>query len=404
MKIDIIQIRRGITKLRDFLKRKIVICLLLIFIIGFAVMVGIWLNSANPTVGIVYSDTYAKKYGLNIEGAVSNLVLQNTIDYDNIFIKESTGDMSSAFECIETLAAIKCDVIVVICDNSIDAVQQAATEYNKIIFCTFGEEKQNSSVYSNVKGFNFAVHELRYVNGYLAGLKLKEMADNEQIDKGKQIIGYIADERTPENISAYSAMYLGARAANKDIKLYVKYIDNKIVHDKTAKALIANGCNLIALQDSNEDVRAICSKNNIAYSEFGDVPDNEQLISHMNCRLESYLLYIIDCKKEKKEISDGWCGGFNTDSLSISISQGDIFNNHDEIQTQTDELTERLRDSSLKVFDTSTWMVSGKKIKSALSGDGSGTEYINPGGYFAEGEISPNPQFAFKIDGIEILK
>lgn len=404
MKIDIIQIGREITKLRVFLKRKTVICLLLILIIGFVILVGIWLNSADPTIGIVYFDAYAKKYGLNIEGAVSNLVLQDTIDDDNIFIKESTGDMSSAFECIETLAAMKCDVIVVICDDSIDAVQQAATQYDKIIFCAFGEEKQNSSVYSNVKGFNFAVHELRYVNGYLAGLKLKEMTDNGQIKKKKQIIGYIADEKTPENISAYSAMYLGAKAANKAVKFYVKYVDDKTAYGKTAKALIANGCDLIALQSSNEEVRTICGENNVAYSEFGDVPDNEQLISHMNCRLESYLLYTIDCKKEKKEISDGWCGRFNSDSLSISISQGDIFNNHDEIQTQADELTERLRDSSLKVFDTSTWTVSGKKIKSTLSSDGSGTECINPGGYFAEGEISPNPQFAFNIDGIEILK
>lgn len=387
-----------------FRKNKIIIFLALLLIIALVTFIGIQLYSRDPVIGIIYSDTYAKKYGLNVKDAVDNLISQDLIDNDNILVKVNTGNMQSIFDSIENLAEMKCNIIVVICENNIDAVEQVATEYNKINFCVFGAEKQNGNIYSNIRGFNFAVHELRYVNGYLAGLKLKEMASNDQIDKEKQIIGYIADEENSGNISAYSAMYLGAKAANEDIKFYVKYIDDESSYDGTSKALISNGCNLIGLQSSNETVRTVCDENNILYYELGDVPDNELLMSLTECRLESYISYLIDCKRDKVEIADGWCGGFKDDSLSITFLENDIFYDRDKIQTKTDELISRFSDSSLKVFDTSTWTVSGEKIETTLSDDGSGIEYIKMGGYFAEGDISPNPQFTFNIDGITILK
>lgn len=382
-------------------KKKMIVLLVALLIIAAGLIVGLTLPKNNTVIGIIYSEDYAEKYIIDVENAVSEMINVEHFDESNLIVKITDDNMQSVYENVASLSEQGCNVVIVICEESKDAIEQIAIENPKIDYCVFRGEEYESAPYTNIKCFNFAYHELRYAEGYLAGLKIKEMADNGQITDEEKIIGYIADEDNPENVSSYSALYLGAKAADKDISFFVKYaVGQYDAYERTAKAMIANGYKVICQQTENDNVGSVCTDNNTYF--IGDDKSEYNILSK-KVDLCSYIKYILQCKKDKKDIENRCCG-FKDNAFEISVAENDVFYGKEKVQTQLDEVINKITDSTVKVFDTGTWTVSGKKIETTLSEDGSGTEYINPGGYFAEGEISPNPQFAFNIDGLTILK
>ena len=226
-------------------------------------------------------------------------------------------------------------------------------------------------------------------------------------------IGYIADSLSAEDISNYTAFYLGVKSIVPKFDMLVKAVDAEGAEyeSRAAKALIANGCIIIAHHNCSEELVNICEENNVYFVGEGDsslISTSNYVVTETKYNWKGSYIYAIEQLINKNVLPTRWIIGLDSD-VEVAINENAFADskNYDLAEKYVINANEQIISGNFFVFDTANWKVNGETIASTLidefKADYGGVEYIE-NGRFMEYELTTLPKFAFQIDGIEILK
>lgn len=350
----------------------------------------------------------------NHSSAVSKLSESFKMDSDKILIKENVAE-NDCFNIVEEAVSGGYNLIFAVGKDLEDYIVQSATEHPKVQYCIADSKQAITSGMDNLHSYTLNESEMRYLAGVVAGMKLKDLIDNGEIKEEQAIIGCIATFENAENISAYTAFYLGVKSVVPSVEMKVKFTESEYDEDiekRTANALIANGCVLLSQQSNTNSIAENCEQYGVYYvgclQPTVDKAPNFVVVSTCEDWSSCYA-QIVDSLIRGDELPSGWCSNTETSAIGISEINQNAFasvSKYDETKVLVTEIQEKLKSDTLHIFDTANWKVNGETIASTateeLKTDYGGVEYIKKG-RFVECELTPIPKFAFKIDGIEIL-
>ena len=166
---------------------------------------AIYINSKNDTAGYTFAHhngitTAMKALGMNPE---TQLIIQD----------EVPEDKEQVLDAIDNLVGEGAQIIFGISFGYIDAMEEAANEYDDVIFSHGTGYKSNSTNFNNYFG---RAYQARYLAGIAAGLKSLETGNNN--------VGYVAAYGTEyaETASGINGFALGVQAVNPNATVYVK--------------------------------------------------------------------------------------------------------------------------------------------------------------------------------------
>ena len=348
------------------------------------------------------------------KSSINQLIMMNNIQADKITIKDDVSE-DDCFKIIESVIDNGCDLVFSVGNELEDYVVQSATEHPKVQYCIAESEQAITAGLDNLHSFALKHSEAKYLAGIVAGMKIKDLLDIDGIDKKKAVLGYVGTEENANNISAYTAFYLGAKSVIPEIKMKVKFIDDQFDEDaeqKVAKALIANGCVVLAQQRDSDLIVDLCEQNRIYY-----VLNNKTMSNGSDYALTSSLddwsfcySFAINCLINSEKLPNSWSGGIDELSVDVSEINKEAFafdKNAEQATKLVSQAKEDLKLRKLYVFDIDNWKVNNKTIVTTLTDDlkteYGGNEFIKDG-HFIEYEMFAVPRFLFNIDEIEILK
>lgn len=335
---------------------------------------------------------------------------------------------------IKQLAQESCNIVFSTAVEFESAVKKAAKLYPEIKFCQLAGSELKVSKRENVVYYGNDIYEARYVSGIYAGYKLMELKSERAdiIKDGVITIGYVATEENAESISAYTSFYLGVKSvvSNPDLysegetpvtlKMKVKYTgsrEDKALENEAAHALIAQGAVLLCGGGNTTGVIDACETAEDVYYVGTDgigLSESEYYITSAANNWTAYYCYAVtnaltDNNIDKQK-SDGYNAGavLVTDINKKSYSKADTYNS---AVAAANDAIDSMCASELFVFDTSTWTVNAKTVKSTTTKKYkdmfNNLQYIktaeNEISYFAESEDYAAPAFMFVIDGIEVM-
>jgi len=366
------------------------------------------INKAKETLekhGAKVNVTYKKKVADSDVSAVKSHVETLTSDGNNIVITNSYGHQNAFGE------------------GQFDVTKYPNVDYISMTGDTACVAKQPN--YHNA--FN-NIYEARFASGYIAGLKLQECITAGQVkasnyDKNNNVkLGYVGAFPYAEVVSGYTAFYLGVKEVVSNVSMSVKYVSSWWDHDAentAAKTLLDAGCFMVSQHaDSTGTPEACETAYNGGKTCYGvgynvsmiDAAPSTSLVSSTNY-WAVYYTHAFFNKITGNSIERDWSGGFDQGAVRLTAINYSLFTeSKDSINEKVCALTKKLRDKSIKVFDTQRFTVQGQHISEYYIQDGwstvIGTQCIKTEGstkYFDESnpDVRSAPYFDIRIDGIE---
>ncbi len=359
--------------------------------------------------------TKAHMDGIN---AAKTAVEASTGKTISIIWKKKIGeDATCATACEETIAAGAKLVIT----NSYGhefPIRDTIYENPQVLFVSMTGDLAAVSQWSNWKNAFTNVYESRYVSGVVAGLKLKELIDNNQVkDSNKDAngnikIGYVGAFPYAEVVSGYTAFYLGIKSVVSNIVMSVQYTNSWFDFDaeKTvAQNLISQGCIIIGQHADSEGAPTACETAFNAGTTVYSVGYNVSMLTaapHAALTSSSnvwakYYEYLFTSMLNGTEVKTDWHAGYADDAVEITALGTSVAAGTQEAVATT---IAAIKAGTLKVFDCSTFTVGGKNIDTYTGAFGmGGAECIKTEGtvkYFDESTLRSAPYFDIRIDGI----
>ncbi len=331
-----------------------------------------------------------------------------------IIMKYNIPEDETCFDMAVELAEAGCSIVFSDSYGHQTYMQQAASEFEDVIFvaCT-GDMAANSGL-SNLKNMFPYTYESRYVSGIVAGMKLKELMDAGKVSD--PYIGYVGAFPYAEVVCGYTAFLLGIQSIVPDAHMDVQYTNSwydPVAEGEAANILMAKGCVIIgqhadstgapsavqAVKDSGKEVYSV------GYNiDMLSVAPTAALTSAQN---NWSVLYKATLEKliAGEEIPTDFATGAKDGAVMISALGESCA---EGTQEAVDAAWAGIKDGSLKVFDTSTFTVGGETVTTAFGLDTDGDWVNDTGeaivdGAFQESVLRSAPYFALRIDGITEL-
>ncbi|HBE98634.1 MAG TPA: hypothetical protein DDW18_01090 [Firmicutes bacterium] len=261
-------------------------------------------------------------------------------------------------------------------------------------------------------------------------MKLKSMVEADATTSKK--IGYVGAFTYAEVISGYTSYFLGVRSIVSDVTMDVTFTGSwydEAAEKTAAETLISNGCSIISQHADSWGAPTACETANVPNISYNGSTESRcpnTFVVSSKINWEPYFRYCFQQIKAGKSIDTDWTGELG-DTLydgSVALSELGKKGAAEGTEDKLKEVAGKLRDGSLKVFDTSTFTVSGENVTTNVKVDAEGhltsykadvdfdaaythdTEVIetkNGKTYFAESEKRSAPYFDVQIDGITLL-
>ncbi len=324
-------------------------------------------------------------------------------------IPEDTDCYDQAADLAET-----CDLIFADSFGHESYMIQAAKEFPEVEFCHATGTMAHTEKLANFHNAFANIYEGRYLAGVAAGMKLVELYgdENGKVSDENAKIGYVGAHPYAEVISGYTSFYLGAKSVVENATMEVRYTDSwydEAAEKTTALALIDNGCKLISQHADSMGAPTACEEKNVPNVSYNgsteaQCPNTFVIASRINWA--PYFEYIIDCVKNDKAIDTDWTGTLETGSVEITAVGSAAA---EGTQAKLDEVTAKIKDGSLKIFDCSKFTVDGKALTSyladvdtdaAFTPDTEVVETVDGVTFFNESAKRSAPYFNIIIDGI----
>ena len=361
--------------------------------------------------------TYAHIEG--IKNAASKLGIDDSRILWKYMVTEDQTCYDAAIDLVENGATL-------VISNSYghqSFMQMAASENPELVFVADTGDAAAVSGLPNLKNAFTSAYEARYVSGVVAGMKIKELMDNNELVKenfdenGNVKIGYVGAFPYAEVVSGYTAFYLGVKSVIENVSMLVEYTNSW--SDLTGEATVADdlmsqGCVVIGqhadstgapsqLQKNMEDNKYGFTAYSVGYniSMLGVAPD-VALTSATNV-WEVFYEYAFTCWLEGEDMVTDWNAGYKEGAVEITTLGKACAAGSKEA---ADAAIAEIKSGNLRVFDASKFTIGGETPTSIL-GDVDAdftpeTECLIDG-YFHESEFRSAPYFAARIDGITEL-
>ena len=342
-------------------------------------------------------------------------------------------DSSCSDKAIEMIGD-GCTLIVSNSYGHQDYMYDVAKDYPNVNFVAMTGDYAAISGLTNFFNAFTGVYESRYVSGVVAGLKLQEMIDNNEIlDANKDAdgnikIGYVGAFPYAEVVSGYTAFFLGIKSVVPNVVMEVEYTDSWFSIEKeaaSAQSLMSKNCVIIGQHADSTGAPAAVEAAHKAgtYTNVYSVGYNVSMLDAaptvaLTSATNTWSVYyteLFSAFLNGKEIPQDWAKGYTADAVAITDLGTACAEGTAE---KVAEVEAKIKDGSLKVFDTATFTVGGEKIEKAdvdmsyydfstgtpqLVHQGETVNAIkteNGVSFFDESTFRAAPYFSLRIDGI----
>ncbi len=292
---------------------------------------------------------------------------------------------------------------------------KAAKEFPNVQFCHATGTKAHTEGLENYQNAFASIYQGRYLAGVAAGLKLVELygdADGKVSDENAKI-GYVGAHPYAEVVSGYTSFYLGAKSIVENVTMEVRYTNSwydETAEKTTAEALIEAGCKLISQHADSMGAPTACENANIPNVAYNGTTGKNTFVIASRIDWVPYFEYMLDCVMRGRDIEDDWTGTLANGAVKVT-ALGDSA--AEGTQAKLDEISAKLNDGSLKVFDCSAFTVNGEHLTEYLADVDDAGDYIpetnvikteNGVTFFDESAYRSAPYFDIRIDGITEVK
>ena len=263
---------------------------------------AVYITSQNDTAG------YTFQHHNGITTAMKDLGLDpaDLIVVDNV----PDNDDTAVAAAIDTVVNQGADIVFGISFGYINAMNDKAAEYPDVIFSHGTGYMANDTNFNNYFG---RIYQARYLAGIAAGLKSKELGNNN--------IGYVAAYNTEyaETCSGINAFALGAQSVNPDAAVYVKKINawgDENLERQAAQALVDSyNCGVISQHCDSAQPQLVAQENNVfgcGYnSDMTEQAPNAHItaaIWHWNVYYQTAIKAAMDCNGDASKFVENMGG------------------------------------------------------------------------------------------------
>jgi len=367
---------------------------------------------ADIKVGFIFLHDENSTYDKNFIDAAQAVQKELNLTDDQIVFKTNIPEGNECYEAAADLADQGCDIVFADSFGHEPYIMKAAAEFPDVQFCHATGTNAHTANLPNFHNVFASIYEGRYLAGIAAGMKLNEMIEAGQFTADEALIGYIGAYTYAEVISGYTSFFLGARSVCPTATMKVQFTGSwydEALEKEAATKLIADGCKLISQHADSMGAPTACENAGIP-----DVSYNGSTVSAcpntfiISSRIDwaPYFKYIIESVINGTEIATDWSKGLEAGSVKLTeINEAVAAKGTAEAIKAAEE---KLLSGELKVFDTATFTVEGKKLDSYMADVDSDENYtpdteVISDGYFHESEFRSAPYFDLQIDGITLL-
>ena len=363
-------------------------------------------------IGFILLHDEASTYDANFINAVKKVQGVLGLTDEQIVYKKGIPESNECYEAACDLVDAGCDIIFADSFGHESHLIEAAKKYPDVQFCHATGTMAHTAGLDNFHNAFASIYEGRYLAGVAAGLKLNEMIEKGEITAAQAKMGYVGAFTFAEVISGYTSFYLGAKSVCPSVTMEVQFTGSwydEIKEKDAATALINNGCVLISQHADSMGAPSVCEEKNVPNVSYnGSTSESCPNTFIVSSRIDwaPYYLYIIKNFCQGKDIAVDWCGGAEEGSVVLTG-----INENAAAKGTYDKLVEvaaKLKSGEIKVFDTDTFTVDGKKLTSYKADVDTDPAYtpdteVIKDGYFHESEYRAAPYFDVRIDGIKLL-
>ena len=363
-------------------------------------------------VGFITLHDENSTYDLNfINGAKEAIANLGLTDADYI-LKTNVPEGQECYDVAVDLAESGCDIIFANSYGHQYYMLQAARGYPDVQFCVASGILAHTSNLSNYHDAYASIYEGRYLAGIAAGMKLNAMIEAGKFTADEAVVGYVGAFPYAEVISAYTAFFLGVRSVCPAATMEVAFTGSWYTEDlekESAQRLIDRGCKLISQYSDSLGAPVACENAgipNVSYNGSARAAAPNTYIISSRINWTPYYEYAIGAVMKGENIATDWTGTLATGSVVVE----DLNTKVAAAGTAAvlTDVTAKLKNGTIHVFDCNTFTVNGKKVTSYyadvdLDADYTPDTEVIHDGYFAESEFRSAPYFDLLIDGIERL-
>ena len=367
---------------------------------------------ADFKIGFILLHDEASTYDLNFINAVKKVQAALGLTDEQIVYKKGIPESNECYEAACDLVDDGCDIIFADSFGHETHLLKAAQEHPDVQFCHATGTMAHTAGLDNFHNAFASIYEGRYLAGVAAGLKLNEMIEKKEITAEEAKMGYVGAFTFAEVISGYTSFYLGAKSVCPSVTMEVQFTGSwydENAEKNAATALINNGCVLISQHADSMGAPSACEEAdvpNVSYNGSTHESCPKTFIVSSRIDWSPYYLYIIKSYCQGTPIAADWCGGAEEGSVVLTginekaAAKGTL----EKLQ----EVAAKLKSGEIKVFDTNTFTVEGKKLDSYMADVNTDADFTKDteaikDGYFHESEYRAAPYFDIMIDGITLI-
>ncbi len=361
-------------------------------------------------IGLICLHDENSTYDNNFIEAMKSVQKELGLTDEQVLIKTNIPEDDACYNAAAELADDGCDVIFADSFGHETYMIQAAKEFPEVEFCHATGTKSKTEGLDNYHNAFASIYEGRYLAGVAAGMKLNEMIEKGDIKAEEAVIGYVGAFNYAEVVSGMTSFFLGARSICESATMKVQYTNSWFDIAKEREAamnLINSGCVLISQHADSEGAPKACEEKkvpNVAYniSTISMGPNTAIISSKIDWA--PYFKLIIENNMAGEDIPVDYCGTIESGSVALTELNEAVA--AEGTQEKLDEIKDKLVKGEIKVFDTDTFTVDGKKLDSYTAdvideGDFKPETEAIKDGEFAESSDRSAPYFDIKyIDGI----
>lgn len=364
---------------------------------------------ADFKIGIILLHDENSTYDKNFIDAAKAVQAKLGLKNEQVIFKSNVPEGNDCYETAAELVDLGCKIVFADSFGHESYMMIAAQEFPNVQFCHATGTNAKTANLPNYHNAFAHIYEGRFLAGVAAGMKLNQMIADGKITADKAKMGYIGAYPYAEVISGLTSFYLGAKYICPSVTMDVKYTNSwfDIAKEKeAAQAFITDGCVLISQHADSEGAPKACEEAkvpNVAYnvSTIAIAPESALISSKIDWA--PYFELIITNYVKGEKIPVDWCGGIKEGSVVLTELNDKVAapNTKEKIE----EVKALLVAGTLKVFDTATFTVDGKKLTTAMADVIPDTAFTKDteaikNGYYSESEFRSAPYFDIQIDGI----
>lgn len=365
-------------------------------------------------VGFIFLHDENSTYDKNFLDAAKAAAKAAGLKDSQVLLKTNIKEGNECYDAAVELADAGCKLIFADSFGHEDYIIRAAGEFKDVQFFHATGTKAHTLKLDNFHNAFASIYEGRYLAGIAAGMKIQEMIDKGTITADKAKMGYVGAFNYAEVVSGLTSFFLGARSVCPSVTMEVTYTNSWFdiaLEKEAALKLIDDGCVLVSQHADSEGAPKACEERgvpNVAYniSTISIAPNTALISSKINW--EPYMTMIIKETMAGNKVDNDICYTIKDGAVELTELNSKVA--AEGTQAKIDEAMAKLKDGSLKVFDTSTFTYKGEKLTSYKADVDTDDKFtpdteVVKDGYFAESSFRAAPYFDLKyIDGITEMK